>query len=249
MLSLVSVGSVKRIVCQFRNFGTWSVSTILYRYVVQSKSNATTKIKWKLFLLHKNVFSQNFSPIYYRSERTFQWAPTTAGSRRWTGLRSQKAWPHPRSSSSPPGSAWWYTADSFLWVPGNRLLGTNQAKKWAFGKPSSRRRPTKCALRRRRAHQIWSFFANFFTRPRTSCRMLKFALAEPVGHVQDPSHWPGILFFSEAATAAVRSWSLLVFFKFQVGLIYSALAYQIFLKLLYILNKWKRLDPKSTFSH
>ena len=114
---------------------------------------------------------------------------------------------------------------------------------------SSRRRPTKCALRRRRAHQIWSFFANFFTRPRTSCRMLKFALAEPVGHVQDPSHWPGILFFSEAATAAVRSWSLLVFFKFQVGLIYSALAYQNFLKLLYILNKWKRLDPKSTFSH
>ena len=81
-----------------------------------------------------------------------------------------------------------HTADFFLWVPGNRLLGTNQAKKWAFGKPSSRRRPTKCALRRRRAHQIWSFFANFFTRPRTSCRMLKFALAEPVGHVQDPSH-------------------------------------------------------------
>ena len=157
------------------------------QYVVQSKSNATDDIKHKLLLVQKHVFLWNFPPIYCRSESTFQWAPITAGSRRRTGLRSQNAWPHPRSSSSPPGSALWHTADSFLWLTRNILPRTDQAKTVHFWEPGSCRRLTKCTQRRQRAHQIWSLIANLFTRHRTSSRMLKFVLTEPVGHGQDPS--------------------------------------------------------------
>ena len=57
-------------------------------YVVQSKSNATDEIGKKLLLKHKHVFSRNFPHIYSRSEHTFRWAPTSAGSRRRPGLRS-----------------------------------------------------------------------------------------------------------------------------------------------------------------
>ena len=150
---------------------------------MQSKSNATKEIKQKLFLVQKNVFPQNFSPVYCRSGCTFWWAPTTAGSRRRPGLRSWNPWPPPRSSSSPPGSAWWHTADSFLWVTGNTPPRIYQAKIRHFWDPGSRRRPTKCTQRQRRAHQIWSLIVNFFTMHRTSSRMLKFVLIEPVGHV------------------------------------------------------------------
>ena len=126
-----------------------------------------------------------------------------------TGLWSRNAWPPPRSSSSPPGSTWWITAESFPWITDNTLSSTNQAKTVHFQEPGSCRRLTKCALQQRRAHQIWSLIANFFTRPRTLCRILKFALTETVGYVEDPWQWPGILLFSEAATVAVRSWGLL----------------------------------------
>ena len=186
-------------------------------YEVQSKSNATKEIKQKLFLVQKNVFPQNFSPVYCRSGCTFRWAPTTAGSRRRPGLRSWNPWPPPRSSSSPPGSAWWHTADSFLWVTGNTLPRIYQAKIRHFWDPGSRRRPTKCTQRRRRAHQIWSLIVNFFTMHRTSSRMLKFVLTEPVGHVQDLSQWPGILLNSLTASVATRSWIVLIFFEIGGG--------------------------------
>ena len=182
-------------------------------YVVQSKSNATDEIKCKLMLVEKHVFLWNFPPIYCRSESTFQWAPITAGSRRRTGLRSQNVWPQPRSSSQTPGSALWHTADSFPWLTRNILPRTDQAKTVHFWEPGSCRRLTKCALRRQKAHQIWSLIANLFTRPRTLSRMLKFVLAEPVGHVQDPTQWPGIHLNSLMATAVTRSWELSIFFK------------------------------------
>ena len=111
-----------------KNWTRVMLGQIVIQYEVQSKSNATDEIKQKLLFVHKNVFLRNFPHIYCRSECTFQWAPTTAGSRRRTGLWSRKAWPPPRSSSSPPGSAWWCTADSFLWITENTLLRTNQAK-------------------------------------------------------------------------------------------------------------------------
>ena len=142
-------------------------------YVVQSKLNATKEIKQKLLLVQKNVFPQNFPPIYFRSGCIFRWAPTTAVSQRWTGIWSQNVWPPPKSSSYPPGSAWWHTADSFLWVTGNTLPRIYQAKIMHFWDPGSRRRSKNCAQRQRRAHQIWSLIVNYFTRPRTSSRMLK----------------------------------------------------------------------------
>ena len=189
----------------------------IYIYVVQSKSNATDEIKQKLLFVHKNVFLWNFPRIYCRSENTFQWPPITAGSRRRTGLWSQNAWPQPRSSSQPPWSAWWLTADSFLWVAGNILLGTDQAKKWGFGKPSSRRRPTRWALRRRRECQIWSLLADFSSRPSFSCRMLKIVLTEPDGLIQELWQWQGILLNTLTATAATRSWIVLIFLKIPGG--------------------------------
>ena len=182
-------------------------------YVVQSKSNATKEIKRKLLHVRKKVFSRIFPHIYCRSEHTIQRAPTTAGSRRRTRLWWWNAWPPPRSSSLPPRSAWWLTADSFLWVTGNTLPGTDQAKKVHFWGPRSRRRPTKCALWRRRAHQIWSLIANFFTRASFSCRMLKIVLTEPDGHVQELSQWPGILLKALTATVATRSWIVSIFSK------------------------------------
>ena len=186
---------------------------IFDRYVVQSKSNATDEIKCKLLLVQKHVFLWNFPPIYCRSESTFQWAPITAGSRRRTGLRSQNAWPQPRSSSQPPGSALWHTADSFPWLTRNILPRTDQAKTVHFWEPGSCRRLTKCALRRQRAHQIWSLIANFFTRPSFSCRRLKIVLTEPDGPGQDPPQWQGILLNVSTATAAKRSGVFSIFFE------------------------------------
>ena len=213
------------------NIAIWTIAWTI-TYVVQSKSNATDEIKQKLLFVHKNVFLRNFPHIYCRSECTFHWASTTAGSRRRTGLWSRNAWPPPRSSSSPPGSTWWITAETFPWITDNTLSSTNQAKTVHFQEPGSCRRLTKCSLRQRRAHQIWSLIANFFTRLRTLCRILKFALTETVGHVEDPWKWLGILLFSEAATVAVRSWGLLVFFKFQERIIHCVLAYQNMSKML-----------------
>ena len=155
------------------------------------------------------VFSRIWPHINCRSECTFQRAPTTAGSRRRTHLWWWNAWPLPRSSS---GTAWWLTADSFLWVTGNRLPGKDQAKKVYFWGPRSRRRPTKFALWHRRAHQIWSLIANFFTRPSFSCRILKIVLTEPDGHVQELSQWPGIFLNASTATVATRSWIVSIFF-------------------------------------
>ena len=123
----------------------------------------------------------------------------------------------PRSSSLPPRSAWWLTADSFLWVTGNTLPGTDQVKKVHFWGTRSRRRPTKCALWHRRAHQIWSLIANFFTRPCFSCRMLKIVSTEPDGHVQELSQWPGILLNALTATVATISWIVSIFSKIAGG--------------------------------
>ena len=190
---------------------------IVIQYEVQSKSNATDEIKQKLLLVHKNVFSQNFPPVYCWSERTFQCTPTTARSRRRTGFWSWNAWPPPRSSSSPPGVAWQCTADYFLWLTGNTLWRTNKAKTVHFWELGSRRRPTKYALRRRRGRQFWSLIATFFTRPSFLCKMLKIVLTGPDGLRLDTSKCLGNLLNLLVATAAIISWNLLVFFQFSGG--------------------------------
>ena len=165
----------------------------------------------------KKCISSKFFSCILPIRMHFSMGSYHAGSRRRPGLRSWNPWPPPRSSSSPPGSAWWHTADSFLWVTGNTLPRIYQAKIRHFWDPGSRRRPTKCTQRRRRAHQIWSLIVNFFTMHRTSSRMLKFVLTEPVGHVQDLSQWPGILLNSLTATVATRSWIVLIFFEIGGG--------------------------------
>ena len=103
---------------------------MLYR--VYSESNASDEIKWKLSLVQKNVFYQIFPHGYCRSERTFQIASTTAGSQGRTCLWWWDAWPPPRSSSSFPNSPCGQKAVDFFWETGNRLSGTDQAKKGIF---------------------------------------------------------------------------------------------------------------------
>ena len=191
--------------------------TLVLTYEVKSKSNATDEIKQKLLLVHKNVFSRNFAHIYCRSEPTFQLAPTTAVSRRRTGPWYQNAWPHPRSSSSPPWSPCGQTAAVFLLEVGNRLPVTDQTKKGHFQVSGSRRRPSKCALRRRSGQLIWSLSANFFTSPGFSCKMLKIVLTEPDGPVHKLSQWPGILPNALTATVATGSWIVSIFLKISGG--------------------------------
>ena len=149
---------------------------MLYR--VYSESNASDEIKWKLSLVQKNVFYQIFPHGYCRSERAFQIASTPAGSQGRTCLWWWDAWPPPRSSSSFPNSPCGQKAVDFFWETGNRLSGTDQAKKGHFRGPRPRRRPTKCALWRRCGQQIYSLLANFLTWPRSSCWMEKIVLTE-----------------------------------------------------------------------
>ena len=92
-------------------------------------------------------------------------------------------------------------------------------EKSAFLGPESRRRPTKCALRRRCGQQIWSIFANFFTRPSFSCRKIKMLLTEPGGHGQDSSKLPRHVSQSGGGNSSGEILETFGFLQIQVALI------------------------------
>ena len=182
---------------------------MLYR--VYSESNASDEIKWKLSLVQKNVFYQIFPHGYCRSERTFQIASTTAGSQGRTCLWWWDAWPPPRSSSSFSNSPCGQKAVDFFWETGNKLSGTDQAKKGHFRGPRPRRRPTKCALWRRCGQQIYSLLANFLTCPRSRMLDGKNCINRSLMGLGKILHsGMGIFFNTVAATVAARSRALLV---------------------------------------